>query len=1001
MARAKFWLLLMLVLAPAIVPLIPTLVAAEGDDAADQSRIATTEYGDVRRGQVSAVSEFQLALVAGESVTIETVNISEGGDPVLHLLDAGRGTEVAVNNSADGGLAARVSYTAAADINLILVVRSLAQETAGTTDLLKNGETWKTAVPFAGLHQLYGELIPGQELRTVHQPGGTGATHRMYIIGDNRLSIAMRVIGGGPNGAAIARFNDGYGKPDVIVGVANPESAEEILLVLNDYSHDADGDGLGDNVEAAIGTCSALSGFVSVNGGYEFDCSLAADPRDTDGDGISDGLELFGLYAPPVLAPATAEASQFKVLPDVTASFDTHINLPLWGANPRHKDLFIEVDFMMRSPGETPGKVGPAVARQFAAYYSDTVDNPIPLIDLYRAVSLKNPDGRRGISTHLDTGVAPESPADATIYGDWGGYNAVQPVQNADGSYMGDNPQTAWQNNMNPARRGIFRYIMVYPTGGGQNPLNSFAGSGPLDNAWVLAHEFAHAMGLDHGGKPGEFQPNCKPNYMSLLNYGYQGYPNVGFSDGLGTSALNNTALKEFNAVPPSNTAYLDMLEFNYKYYVDRENGHVDWNRDGFIAGENSTVRAYANYKPGGGGCEMTRMNQSMIPTAASTTAPAMARLGNRLYVFYSPLGAAFYKYSTDAGNCPQADMSACATWSDQKLAYMDAQGGIDAIKISNSELLVVTIDSNGTIWERRMMLDAAGNETWTDHRQVPGLAASPTLTSGKSSEPSLSELAYCKFFLTYRGADGNVHYNSLSCADQFTGWGAEQTALDQDRNPIPMAEYASPGVGRAFLSTTGEAWILGAFADVNGRLNLYHYSDETGLWAKTDLIDSYAGAVEGRPAMAWQWTGGEFDRTGKLYLMYVKHDFNTANWRGMQRQVRMLTSYVKVDKAADGSLTRTTKVGLEGPFDNVWLYAFGIDLFFEEGIDSNLRAALSIAIDKPELWAGIQFRPKADGVADLTMVDNNDWEVLRIGLCKNVVNPGGLVSNPIACPAG
>ncbi len=1008
MARWTFWLLLVLVVAPVLGPLGPLPVAAqaqaEGDTVVDipaQTHVATLETGAVRRGQLSVVSEFRLSLVAGETTTVETANISEGGDPVLHLLNAGNGAEVAVNNSADNqGVAARISYTATADSNLILVVRSFSQETSGTADLLKNGEAWKTGVPFAGLHQFYNELLPGAELRTVHQPGGTGATHRLYVVSDNGLSIALRVVGGGPNGAAIARFSDGYGKPDVIVGVASPEAVEEALLIHNDYTHDADGDGLGDNVEAAIGTCSTLSDYVRVDGGYEFDCSLAADPRDTDGDGISDGLEVFGRYIPPVLAPETATASELAELPDVTASIGTHINLPLWGADPRHKDLFIEVDFMQRSPGEMAGKVSPAVARQFAAYYQDTLDNPHPLVDLYRAVTLRNPDGKRGINTHLDTGVAPETPEDATIYGDWGGSSVVPPVQKEDGSWAGDNPQTAWQTNMSAARRGIFRYIMVYPSGGGQNPLNSFAGSGPLNNAWVLAHEFAHAMGLDHGGDPAISQPNCKPNYPSLLNYGYQSYPEVGFSDGVGIPPLNNTALKEFGAVDPSNTAYLDMLESNYKYYVDREHGHVDWNRDGFIAGENSTVRAYANYKPGGGGCELTRMNQSMIPTSASTVSPAMARLGDRLYVFFSTLGAVFYKYSTDAGNCPQADMTECATWSGQNLAYMDAQGGIDAIKISNNELLVVTIDHNGNIWERRLLRDGEGNEIWTDLRQVPGLAAAPTLTSGQSSEPSLSEQAYCKFFLTYRGSDGNVRYNNLSCADGFLNWGAEQTALDQDRNPLPMAEYASPGVGRAFLSSPGDAWLLGAFADTSGRLNLYRYNDETGLWAKTDLLDGYAGPAEGRPALAWQWTGGEFNRTGKLYLMYIRHDASADSYRGMRRQVRMLTSYVDVDTAADGSLTKTTKVGLEGPFDNVWLYAFGIDLLFEEGVDSNLRAVLSIAINKPEVWAGIQFRPKADGISDMTMVDNNDWEIMRLSLCREVVNPGGLVSNPITCPA-
>ena len=998
MARSKFWLLLVLVLAPALVPLLPLPVAAETSATGDQPVIATTEYGDVRGGRASAVSEFQLSLAAGEAVTIETGNVSAGGEPVLHLLDARSGAEVAVNY---GGTAARITYTATENRNLILVVRSMFQESAGTADLLKNGQPWKAGVPFAGLHQLFGELVPGEELRTVHQPGGTGALHRMYIIDNNRLSIALRVVGGGPHGAAIARFNDGYGKPDVIVGVATPEAAEDVLLVHNDYSRDADSDGLGDNVEAAIGTCSALSGFVSVNGGYEFDCSLAADPRDTDGDGISDGLELFGLYAPPVLAPATAESSQLAVLPDVTASLDTHLNLPMWGADPRHKDLFIEIDFMQRSPGEMARKVSPAVARQFAAFYQDTLDNPHPLVDLYRAVTLLNPDGKRGINTHLDTGIAPETPEDATIYGDWGGFNAVPPVQKADGTWGGDNPQTAWQSHMNAARRGIFRYIMVYPSGGGQNPLNSFAGSGPADNAWVLAHEFAHAMGLDHGGNPAVAQPNCKPNYQSLLNYGFQGSPGVGFSDGVGPAALNNTSLREFAAVDPSNTAYLDMLANVYRYNVDREHGHVDWNRDGYFSAEGWSVRAYANYKPGGGGCEFTRMNQSMLPTSASTTAPAMARLGDRLYVFYSTLGVVFYKYSTDAGNCPQADMNACATWSNHKLAYMDAQGGVDVVKLNNSELLVVTIDQNGNIWEQRLILDGAGNETWTDLRQVPGLAAQPALTEAKSSEPSLSELAHCKFFLTYRGADGNVRYNYLSCADEFINWQAEQTALDQDGNPIPMAEFASPGIGRAAFEQGGFMEVYGAFAGADGRLDLYRFNPATNRWDKTTLLEYRPGPIEGRPAIGWTLTGGEFDRHSKFYLMYIRHDATPDRaYREQQREVRMMTSHVKLEKLADGQEVRTLKVGLEGPFDNVWLYAFGIDLYFEPGIDTNLRAVLSIAINKAEVWAGIQFRPKADGIADMTMTDHNDWGIMRLGLCKHVVNPGGLVSNPIACPA-
>ena len=55
--------------------------------------------------------------------------------------------------------------------------------------------------------------------------------------------------------------------------------------------------------------------------------------------------------------------------------------------------------------------------------------------------------------------------------------------------------------------------------------------------------------------------------------------------------------------------------------------------------------------------------------------------------------------------------------------------------------------------------------------------------------------------------------------------------------------------------------------------------------------------------------------------------------------------------------------------------------------------------INKPEAWVRSQFRPKADGINDLLYVNYNDWETIRLGLCRNVVNPGGLITNPIQCP--
>ncbi len=311
-------------------------------------------YGPVRDGHVSTVSEYRLALGQGESITIETANISSGGDPVLHLLETG-GAQIAVDDNSGGGTAARIVYTSDTDKSVIVLVRSKIQNSAGTTDLMKNGELWKSGVAFAGWHNSYTSLLAGNQLRTTQQPNGATGIQRLYVLKPDNLGIDLRVSGGGPGGAAAAYIPQDLEQRTVVVGVASSNDEGAARLIYNDIMTDADNDGLGNAVEAALGTCSSLSGYVSLNGGYEFDCSLAADPRDTDGDGISDGLEVFGLLVNDQVV-ATDTSSQLAQIgpvgPGAELPFQTHINLPLWGADPRHKDLFVEIDFMMRMPGE-------------------------------------------------------------------------------------------------------------------------------------------------------------------------------------------------------------------------------------------------------------------------------------------------------------------------------------------------------------------------------------------------------------------------------------------------------------------------------------------------------------------------------------------------------------------------------------------------------------------------------------------------------------------------
>lgn len=109
-----------------------------------------------------------------------------------------------------------------------------------------------------------------------------------------------------------------------------------------------------------------------------------------------------------------------------------------------------------------------------------------------------------------------------------------------------------------------------------------------------------------------------------------------------------------------------------------------------------------------------------------------------------------------------------------------------------------------------------------------------------------------------------------------------------------------------------------------------------------------------------------------------------------------MMISYVDVQESSD-STVKTDRVGLNTYFDNVWRTAYGIDLLYEQGVDTNLRAVLSYG--DTQIW----FHPKADGINDATYGNHNDWPVLAHEVCAGVVNPGNTVSSPIRCagPSG
>jgi len=171
----------------------------------------------------------------------------------------------------------------------------------------------------------------------------------------------------------------------LVVGTSSStETGANCRVYINDQSTDTDADGIGNGLEAALGTCPSVGG----DG-----CSLAVNPMDTDRDGLSDSAELIG----------------------VPVSYG--VPLAYFGADPRQKDVFGEVDWYL--PAALPGVTGLTGAQADAIQsetYTTTTGNP------------RNPNGSNRIHLHLDIGVNSCDPTTlicSSTWGFWGGANSV------------------------------------------------------------------------------------------------------------------------------------------------------------------------------------------------------------------------------------------------------------------------------------------------------------------------------------------------------------------------------------------------------------------------------------------------------------------------------------------------------------------------------------------------------------------------------------------------
>jgi dipeptidyl aminopeptidase/acylaminoacyl peptidase len=236
---------------------------------------------------------------------------------------------------------------------------------------------------------------------------------------------------------------------------------------------------------------------------------------DRDGDGLLDAWETSGI--------------------DVDGDGTVDLDLPAMGADPSHKDIFLEIDHM----------VGHELSDAAVAL----------VVDAFAAAPVTNPDGASGVTLHVDNGptsiMDPSGQTwDALSEADSLAHQAVlgslTPTGDYDWSAVDDLKAVSFSDAREPAfhylvsghrygsatknssglSRGIGASDLLVTLGPASEPGE---GAGTVDQqAGTIMHELGHNLGLRHGG---DDDTNYKPSYLSVMNYSFQ-FTGLALADG-------------------------------------------------------------------------------------------------------------------------------------------------------------------------------------------------------------------------------------------------------------------------------------------------------------------------------------------------------------------------------------------------------------------------------------------------------------------------------------
>lgn len=288
------------------------------------------------------------------------------------------------------------------------------------------------------------------------------------------------------------------------------------------------------------------------------------------------------------------------------------LNLASRGADPLHKDLFIEVDAM---DGHAPLQEQLELALGDLRATGTTLDR---VIEAFYTAEVENPNGLAGIRLHIDFD---QTDLPAAPFSDpetpWDEFDVIKRA-----NFGGDDARMDDANSGNrvAARGLVYRYgVFADSQANGSSGLAELPGDDfivslgewkllqtdgttrntPEQQAGTFMHELGHTLGLHHGGADAR---NYKPNYLSVMNYHWQ-VPNANGGWKLDYSSEMLPPL-DWHDLDETEGIGAEPFEATRTVLVGPNplrpvpvSGPVDWNRDGDQLDSNVQAAIYHGFQ--------------------------------------------------------------------------------------------------------------------------------------------------------------------------------------------------------------------------------------------------------------------------------------------------------------------------------------------------------------------------------------------------------------------